>query len=103
MSFDDTETIELPSDQDNSPQNSAQDVQGVAGKRLKSFVERIERLNEERDALLEDSKEVYSELKVTGFDVKTVRQLIRLRKMDTEKRREEEGLLEVYKSAVGML
>jgi uncharacterized protein (UPF0335 family) len=73
-----------------------------AGARLKSFIERIERLEEEKSALAEDIKEVYDEAKSTGFDTKTMRKLIRLRKMDTEKRREEEELLELYKSAVGL-
>jgi len=79
-----------------------QDVGGVAGERLKSFIERIERLEEEKAGLAEDIKEVYAELKGVGFDVKTIRKIVALRKMDGEKRREAEELLDLYKSAVGM-
>lgn len=78
------------------------DVGGIAGERLKSFVERIERLNEEKTALQEDIKEIYGELKGVGFDAKTVRKLVALRKMDTEKRRESEELLDLYKASIGM-
>lgn len=78
------------------------DVGGVAGKRLKSFLERIERLESEKAALAEDIKEVYAEAKGVGFDTKTMRKIISLRKMDDEKRREAEELLELYKAAVGM-
>jgi len=78
------------------------DVGGVAGERLKSFVERIERLEEEKTALMEDIKEVYAELKGVGFDAKTVRKVVSLRKMEHEKRREAEQLLDLYKSAIGL-
>lgn len=79
------------------------EVGGVAGERLRSFVERIERLEEEKQALMEDIKEVYAELKGVGFDAKTVRKVVSLRKMETEKRREAEELLDLYKTAVGMV
>lgn len=82
--------------------DETQDVEGVAGKRLKSFIERIERLEEEKTALAEDIKEVYGEAKAVGFDSKTMRTIVRLRKMDLEKRREADDLLEIYKSALGM-
>ena len=78
------------------------DVGGVAGDRLRSFIERIERLEEEKAALSEDIKEVFSEAKGTGFDVKIMRQLIRLRKMEEGDRSEMEELLDVYKRALGM-
>lgn len=78
------------------------DVGGVAGERLKSFIERIERLEEEKAALMEDIKEVYGEAKGVGFDAKTMRKIVALRKMDHEKRRESEELLDLYKSAIGM-
>lgn len=84
------------------PTGEAADVDGVAGKRLKAIIERVERLEEEKTALAEDIKEVYGEAKATGFDVKIIRKIIRMRKMETEKRREEEELLEVYKAAIGM-
>jgi len=75
---------------------------GVAGERLRSFIERIERLEEEKTALTEDIKEVYSEAKGTGFDVKIMRQIVRLRKLDTADRQEQEALLETYLAALGM-
>jgi len=78
------------------------DVGGAASERLRSFVERIERLEEEKAALAADIREVYSEAKGTGFDVKVLRQLIRLRKMDASDRSEMEELLDVYKRALDM-
>ena len=75
---------------------------GIAGERLKSFIERIERLEEEKSALSGDIKEVYSEAKGVGFDTKIMRQLIRLRRMDTADRREQEELLDLYKRAIGL-
>lgn len=84
------------------PTGEAADVDGVAGKRLLTIIERVERLEEEKSALAEDIKDVYGEAKATGFDTKTIRKIVRLRKMETEKRREEEDLLEVYKAAIGM-
>ena len=75
---------------------------GIAAERLKSFVERIERLEEERAALAADVREVYSEAKGAGFDVKIIRQVVRLRKLDGADRREQEELLDLYKSALGM-
>lgn len=79
------------------------DVGGVASERLKSFVERIERLEEEKEALAGDIREVYSEAKGTGFDVKVLRQIIRLRKMDSSDRDEMEQLIDVYKRALEMI
>lgn len=70
---------------------------------LKSFVERIERLNEEKATLSEDIKEVFAEAKGSGYDVKVLRQLIRIRKQDRDKRLEEEAVLETYMAALGML
>jgi uncharacterized protein (UPF0335 family) len=69
---------------------------------LRSFVERIERLEEERTALGADIREVYSEAKGVGFDIKVLRQLIRLRKLDSQDRQEQEAVLDLYKSALGM-
>lgn len=71
--------------------------------RLKSFIERIERLEEEKAATAADIKEVYSEAKGTGFDVKIMRQIVGLRKMEAEIRREREELLDVYQRALGMV
>jgi uncharacterized protein (UPF0335 family) len=79
------------------------DVGGIAGERLKSFIERIERLEEEKRTLAEDIKEVYAEVKGAGFDAKIVRQIIRIRKRDQDELDEEETLLDLYKRAIGML
>jgi len=76
------------------------DVGGVAGERLKSFVERIERLEEEKVALSADISEVYAEAKGAGFDIRVMRQLIRLRKMDKDDRSEMEAILDVYERAL---
>jgi uncharacterized protein (UPF0335 family) len=79
------------------------DVGGVAGERLKSFIERIERLEEEKRALSGDIKEVYAEAKGTGFEPKIMRQIVKIRKMDKDDLDEEETLLDIYKRALGML
>jgi uncharacterized protein (UPF0335 family) len=76
---------------------------GFAKDRLRSFVERIERLEEEKKALSDDIKEVYAEAKGEGFDVKIMRQIVRLRKMDKADYQEAEAMLELYKRALGML
>lgn len=86
-----------------SQDDQPDDVGGVAGKRLQSFLDRIERLEEEKTALADDIKEVYAEAKGVGFDAKTLRKIVSLRKKDPEKRREEDELLELYKSAIGMV
>ncbi|MCC7015837.1 MAG: DUF2312 domain-containing protein [Rhodospirillales bacterium] len=77
-------------------------VRGVSADRLRSFVERIERLEEEKAALAGDIREVYSEAKGSGFDVKVMRQVMRLRKLDKTARQEQEALLETYIRALGM-
>ena len=74
----------------------------VATDRLRSLVERIERLEEERKALGSDIKDIYSEAKAAGFDVKVLRQLIRIRKQDPADVEEQETLLDVYRRALGM-
>jgi uncharacterized protein (UPF0335 family) len=75
---------------------------GVAGDHLKSFIERIERLEEEKKALAEDIRDVYSEAKASGFDVKVMRQIVKIRKMDKDDLDEQEALLETYMRALGM-
>jgi uncharacterized protein (UPF0335 family) len=79
------------------------DVGGVAVERLRSFIERIERLEEEKRALSGDIKEVYAEAKGTGFEPKIMRQIIKIRKMDKDEVDEEESLLDLYKRALGMM
>lgn len=83
-------------------EHTAGDVGGVAGQRLKSFLERIERLEEEKSALADDIKDVYAEAKGVGFDAKIMRKITTLRKMEPEKRREQDELLDLYKAAIGM-
>ena len=78
------------------------EVGGIAAERLRAFIERIERLEEEKAALAADIREVYAEAKSTGFDVKTMRQVIRLRKMDRDDRQAQEHLLDLYKQALGL-
>ena len=75
----------------------------IANDRLRSFVERIERLEEEKTALTADIREVYSEAKGDGFDTKILRQVIRLRALDSGDRQEQEAILDLYKQALGML
>ncbi|HEY8190880.1 MAG TPA: DUF2312 domain-containing protein [Alphaproteobacteria bacterium] len=82
--------------------NETADVGGVGGKRLNSFLERIERLEEEKAGLAEDIKEIYAEAKGTGFEPRIMRRIVKLRKMDPEKRREEDELMELYKAAIGL-
>ena len=78
------------------------DTGGIAADRLRSFIERIERLEEDRAGLNADIREVMSEAKSAGFDAKTIRQIVRLRKLDPSERQEQEHLLEVYRRAVGV-
>jgi uncharacterized protein (UPF0335 family) len=71
------------------------------GGHLKAFIERIERLEEEKKAIAEDIKEVYGEAKGNGYDVKIMRKIISIRRQDENKRREEEEILDLYLSALG--
>ena len=75
---------------------------GVAAGQLKSFVERIERLEEEKKGIADDIRDVFAEAKGQGFDTKIMRQVIRLRKKDVAERQEEEALLDLYMHALGM-
>tara|TARA_R110002020_G_scaffold266483_35_gene481521 strand:+ start:5960 stop:6304 length:345 start_codon:yes stop_codon:yes gene_type:complete len=75
---------------------------GVAGDQLRAFVERIERLEEEKQTIVDDIKDVYAEAKANGFDTKIIRQIVRLRKMDAAERQEQEALLDLYMHALGM-
>jgi uncharacterized protein (UPF0335 family) len=78
-------------------------LNSTAQGQLKSFIERIERLEEDKAAVQSDLKEVFAEAKGTGFDPKILRKVIRLRKQDVAKRQEEEALVELYLSAIGGL
>ncbi len=75
---------------------------GVSATRLKSFIQRIERLEEEKKATGADIREVYSEAKSSGFDVKIMRKVIALRRLEDAERQEQEALLQVYIDAIGM-
>lgn len=75
----------------------------VAKDHLKAFVERIERLEEEKKALTDDIRDVYAEAKATGFDTKALRTVVRLRKQDADERKEQEAILETYLQALGMI
>lgn len=74
----------------------------VASDQLRQFIERIETLEEEKAAVMAQIREVYAEARGTGFDPKTMRAVIRLRRMETHKRAEAEALLETYKAALGL-
>jgi len=78
------------------------DAGGVAADQLRAYIERIEKLEEEKAALQADIKEVYDEAKANGFDTKIMRQVVRLRKMDENDRQEQEHMLDLYKRALDM-
>ena len=78
------------------------DIGGIASERLRTIIERIEQLEEEKAALAEDVREIFSEAKAAGFDVKILRQVIRLRKLDSSDRQEQEAILDLYKRALDM-
>jgi uncharacterized protein (UPF0335 family) len=74
----------------------------IAAEELRLLIERIERLEEEKKAIGDDVKDVYSEAKARGYDTKTMRAIVRLRKMDDNDRQEADALLETYKAALGL-
>ncbi|SHJ50920.1 Uncharacterized conserved protein, UPF0335 family [Roseomonas rosea] len=78
------------------------DVGGIAADRLRSIIERVERLEEERKALADDIKDIFAEGKSAGFDVKVIRQIIRIRKQEPAEVEEQETLLDLYRRALGM-
>ncbi len=78
------------------------DVEGVAQDQLRSFVERIERLEEEKKTISDDIKDVYAEAKGNGFDTKVLRRVISLRKQDQNERQEQDAILDLYLQALGM-
>lgn len=77
--------------------------QTIAAGQLRAFIERIERLEEEKKTISDDIKEVYAEMKGTGFDVKAVKAIIKLRKMDKAEREESDAIRELYMTALGMV
>ncbi len=80
-----------------------QPARRFAKDQLKAFVERVERLEEEKKAIADDIRDVYGEAKVNGFDIKALRSVVRLRKIDINERKEQEAILETYLHALGML
>lgn len=76
--------------------------ENVSAAQLRLFIERIETLEEEKKGIADDIKDVYAEAKATGFDIKTMKALVRLRKMETQARQEAEALLETYMVAIGL-
>jgi uncharacterized protein (UPF0335 family) len=76
---------------------------GVAAEELKQFIERIERLEEEKAGIAGDIKDVFAELKGRGFDPRAIRQILRIRKQDHSERQEQEAILELYMQALGMM
>lgn len=78
------------------------DPNTAEAKHLLSFIERIERLEEDKKQVAEDIKDVLSEAKGTGYDVKIIRQIVKIRKQDRDKRREEQEILDLYMAALGM-
>ena len=78
------------------------DTESVAQDQIRAFVERIERMEEEKRAIADDFKEIYAEAKGNGFDTKVLRQVVKIRKQDHSERMEQEALLELYMAALGM-
>jgi len=85
-----------------SMENHMSDIGGISSGHLKSFVERIERLEEEKAGVAEQIREVFAEAKGTGFDIKVMRQILKIRKMEEADRAEQEELLDLYLHALGM-
>lgn len=82
--------------------NGGDNSQAVAAGQLRAFIERIERLEEEKKAISEDIKDVFAELKGSGFDVKATRAILKLRKQEPNEREENEAMIDLYKAALGM-
>ena len=78
------------------------EVGGIAGQHLRSYIDRIERLEEEKAGLAADIREIYAEAKGNGFDSRTMRRIVSLRKLDQSERNEQDALLDLYRRALGM-
>ena len=78
------------------------DTESVAQDQIRAFIERIERMEEEKAAIADDIKEIYAEAKGNGFDTKVLRQVVRIRKQDASERLEQEAILDLYMAALGM-
>lgn len=88
--------------QESDKKNNVNVVNGIDGNRLLSYIERIERIEEERKVLQNDIKEIYDEAKSANFDVKAIKTLLKIRKKDDQERQEEEFILEEYRKAIGI-
>ena len=86
----------------NSQDDVTETSQTVAAGQLRALIERVERLEEEKKTIADDIRDVYAEAKGTGFDVKAIRTLVRMRKKDTAELQEEMSILELYGTALGM-
>ncbi|MBS1038995.1 DUF2312 domain-containing protein [Gluconobacter albidus] len=89
-------------EQDTASAETTVQTGGIAADRLRSIIERVERLEEERKALAGDIKDIFSEAKSAGFDIKTIKQILKLRKMEPAQVEEQETLLDIYRRALGM-
>lgn len=89
--------------EDEQDRGGGDTINGIAAQQLRSLVERIERLEEEKKSLADDIKGVYGEAKAHGYDTKAMRKIVALRKKDANEREEEEAILELYKNALGMV
>ena len=78
------------------------EVGGIASEHLRSYIDRIERLEEEKAGLASDIRDIYAEAKGNGFDARTMRRIVSLRKLDQTERNEQEALLDLYRRALGM-
>lgn len=90
-------------DEDEDEAAGAGHNSNISGKQLKSIIERIERLEEDKKGISDDIREIYAEAKGNGFDAKAIRQIIKIRKQSETERSEQEAILEVYMSALGMI
>jgi uncharacterized protein (UPF0335 family) len=88
--------------QEDQPDDDRAATGGIAADRLRSIIERVERLEEERKALASDIKDIFAEAKSAGFDVKVIRQIIRIRRQEPAEVEEQETLLDIYRRALGM-
>jgi uncharacterized protein (UPF0335 family) len=102
MGSEDSKPVDVGSASDTDEKRS-DETGGVAGERLRSFIQRVERLEEDKKCVADDIREVYAEAKSNGFDPKIMRQVIKLRKMEAADRAEQEALLETYLHALGMM
>ena len=85
------------------PGDNLEGTAGFAKEQLKSFIERVERLEEEKKTIADDIKDVFAEAKGTGFDTKVIKEILKIRKQDADQRAEHEAILDLYLQALGML